>query len=441
MVELFVILILVLINGLLSGSEMAVVSARRAKLQAAAKGGSRNAQAVLELRHDPEQFLATVQIGITLVGAIAGAFGGSSLARVIEPTIAGIPGCTAIADEIAFGVVVVLITYLSVVFGELIPKSLALRHAERMAMTMARPVRALEILAKPLIWLLVKSSNLVLRPFHDSTNFVESKLTRDDIAAMLQEATSQSDLPPATRQVMERAVAFAGALVADVMIARRWVVVLPRDADEQALRHALLVAGHRRVPVHDARTDEVLGYVLREDVMARLWDRQPIEVAAMLRQPFFVPASMQADAALREMQVRRVHLAVVVDENGSFLGIVTLEDLLEELVGEIFHERDAAPTGEARREVDGAWLLPGLMPVREVERLTGIAFDGPRDVRTIGGLVVHLAGGDLPPQGATFAAVGATLQAIEVSARRVRSVRVRSGMRDDNEMTRSVARE
>ncbi|MFY9341750.1 MAG: hemolysin family protein [Planctomycetota bacterium] len=425
MFELLIILLLVLVNALLSGSEMAVVSARRGKLQASADGGSRSAKAVLRLRGDPEQFLATVQVGITLVGAIAGAFGGSAFAGVLTPLLARIPGCAEAADEIAFGVVVALITYLSVVFGELIPKSLALRHAEPIAMAMARPVQLLELLARPLIWLLVKSSNLVLRPFHDSTNFVESKLTRDDLAAMVSDATSQSDLTATTRQVLQRAIDFSGARVADVMVPRRWAVVLPKSADEQAIRHALLVAGHRRVPVYETAVDEIVGYVLREDVMALLWDKQPLSLAPVVRPPYFVPETMPADRALRELQARRLHLAIVVDEAGSFSGLVTLEDLLEELVGEIFNERDVEAPNAAKREADGAWLAPGLLGVREFHRLTGIDLDAPEDVRTIGGLMVHLAGGSLPAQGAVIAMPGVSLEAVEVSARRVRSVRVR----------------
>lgn len=425
MTELLIIVLLVLVNALLSGSEMAVVSARSPKLQAAADAGSRAARTVLALRRDPEQFLATVQVGITLVGALAGAFGGSSLARVVEPLIAGIPGCAQIAGELAFGAVVVLITYLSVVLGELIPKSLALRYAEPMAMMMARPVRVLELLAKPLVWVLVKSSNLVLRVFHDSTNFVESKLTRDDLAAMVSEATRQSDLPATTRQVLQRAMDFTAARVDDVMVPRRWVVTLSRDSDEHAVRDAMLGAGHRRVPVLDPNSDDILGYVLREDIMAQLWDRRPIDAKAAMRPAYFVPESMPAERAVREMQARRTQLAVVVDEGGAFSGIVTLEDLLEELVGEIFNERDNVPTTGLQREASGVWLVPGLSPVRETERETGLDLDAPDEARTVGGLMIHLAGGSLPEQGAIFSSGQGTLEAVEVSSRRVRSVRLR----------------
>jgi len=425
MFELLVILLLVLVNALLSGTEMAVVSARRAKLQAAAEAGSTRAAAVLRLRHDPERFLATVQVGITLVGAIAGAFGGASFKAVLQPFFAGLPGCAEIADDLAFGTVVALITFLSVVFGELIPKSLALRHAESMAVMMARPVLVLEWLARPVIWFLVKSSNLVLRPLNDSTNFVESRLSREDLAAMVSEATGQSDLPSDAAQVLARAIEFSSLSAADVMVPRRWVVAVPIHADEASLRQALLVAGHRRVPLYRQSLDDLTGYVLREDVMARLWDHQPLDLAAIERPAYFVPESMPASRLLRELQARRQQMAVVVDEAGSIAGIATLEDLLEELVGEIVNERDPVHADELRRQDDGTWLCTGQMSIRDFVRASGIEIEAPDDVRTLGGLMVHHNGGNIPAQGAVLDLPGGVrLTAIEGSVRRARRVQV-----------------
>jgi putative hemolysin len=426
MLEFLILLALVLLNAVLSGTEMAVVSARRSKLQSEADRGNRRARAALDLRTDPERFLATVQVGITLVGALAGAFGGATFAKVLEPWIAAIPGCEAAADEIAFGLVVAIITYLSVVIGELIPKSLALRHAETIAMAMAKPMRVLEAIASPIIWLLVKSSNLLLKPFHDSTNFVESKLTREDLAAMVTEATEQSDLPASARQVLERAVEFSSLRLADVMVHRRWVVALNKNADRKELRAALVDAGHRRVPVYEGAVDNVVGYVLRDDVMANLWDGTAIDVAALMRPAFFLPETTPAERALRELQSRHLHLAIVLDEHGGLCGIVTLEDLIEELVGEIFHERDIGVGDTIRKQADGSWLVQGAVDVREFERSSGIEIECPEDVRSMGGLLLHLAGGMLPAKDAKLQTTdGVVFEVVEVSARRVRLLRVR----------------
>ncbi|HEU4417993.1 MAG TPA: hemolysin family protein [Planctomycetota bacterium] len=426
MVELLTIFALILFNALLSGAEMAVVSSRRAKLQAAADRGSRRARAALRLRNDPERFLATVQIFLTLVGAIAGVYGGSALAGVLTPIVEQVPAFATVAQEVSKVLVVCLITYLSVVVGELIPKSLALRYAEPIATVLARPVQVLEVVARPMVWLLMRSSNLVLRAFHDSTTFVESKLAREDLAAMVSEATTQSELSPTTRRVFEHALEFSTLKVGDVMVPRRWVVALPKDASVTALKKALVAAGHRRVPVYEGSIDGIAGYLLRDDVLAVLWDGKPIDLPAMLRPAYFVPESMPAERALRELQARRLHLAVVVDEHGSVQGIVTLEDLLEELVGEIYNERDVETFDAAKKEADGAWLVQGNLDVRAFTRISGIDLDEPDEARSMGGLVVHLAGGSLPDKGAIFAAGnGTTLEAAEVSVRRVRMVRVR----------------
>ena len=426
--ELLVILGLTLLNALLSGAEMAVVSVRRARLLAAADAGSRRAEAVLALRKNPERFLATVQIGITLLGAIAGAFGGSSLAVVVKPWFEQLPVLAPYAKELSLALVVALITYLSVVLGELIPKSLVLRHAEPIALALAGPIQLLERLAAPLSWLLVKSSNVLLMPFRDSTNFMESKLTREDLAAMVSEAASQSELPQASQLMIERAVEFGTLRVGDVMVHRRSVVSLPKEAGQQAMRRAFVDAGHRRLPVHEGTLDNVIGYVLRDDVMARLWDGEPVDLPSILRPAYFVPESMTADRALRELQARRMHLAIVADEHGGIAGIITMEDLLEELVGEIFHEHDTGAADAAQRQADGSWIVQGSMAVRDFARASGLELDHPDEVRSMGGLVVHRAGGALPEQGSWFEADdGIALQAAEVSTRRVRLVRVRLG--------------
>lgn len=428
MFELLVILGLTLLNALLSGAEMAIVSVRRARLVAAADAGSRRAAAVLALRKSPERFLATVQIGITLVGAVAGTFGGSSVAGVVKPWFEQVAALAPYAGELSLTLVVVLITYLSVVLGELIPKSLALRHAEPIALALAGPVHLLERITSPVTWLLVRSSNLLLAPFRDSTNFMESKLSREDLAAMVSEATSQSELPPAAQLMIERAVEFGTLRVEDVMVHRRSVVSLPKDAGQQAMRRAFVDAGHRRLPVHEGTLDNVIGYVLRDDVMARLWDGEPVDLPAILRPAFFVPESMTAERALRELQSRRMHLAIVADEHGGIAGIITMEDLLEELVGEIFHEHDTGAADAALRQPDGSWTVQGSMAIRDFARASGLELDHPDDVRSMGGLVVHRAGGTLPEQGIWFeGADGVALQATEVSARRVRMVRVREG--------------
>jgi putative hemolysin len=424
MYELAVLFALILTGGILAGAEMAVVTVRRARLEQAAEGGSRRARLALHLRSNPERFLATVQVGITLIGAVAGAFGGASFAARLEPLLRDL-GCGDAAPEIAFAIVVAIVTFLSVVFGELVPKSLALRHAEHYALWVARPMLWLGWLARPVISLLTATSNAVLRLFADRTNFVEAKLTRDDLERMVEEATTAGDLDVRTGQLMTRALDFLSLRVDDVMVPRRQIVALPRDADAAAIRRALLDAGHRRVPVYDGSIDNIVGYLLREDVLVCLWDGRPIAIDELRREPFFVPQQLPAELALRELQQRRLHLAIVVEEHGGTAGLVTLEDLIEELVGEIFHERDAPQPKQVAQEAPGTFRLLGGAPLREVQRDLGLELPAPDDARTVSGLLVVLAGGRVPSAGERFTAPpDLEFEVVEASPRRVRSARL-----------------
>jgi putative hemolysin len=273
---------------------------------------------------------------------------------------------------------------------------------------------------------LVRSSNLVLGLFRDSTNFVESKLSREDLIAMVREAADQSDLSSSSRDMFRRAAEFPTLRVADVMVHRRDVVAIAADASPEALRQAIVERGHRRMPVYEGSLDHVIGYVLRDDVIPRLWDGKPIVLRELLRPARFVPENMPADRALRDLQARRAHLVIVADEHGGVAGIVTMEDLVEELVGEIFSENDVGVTETAKRQADGSWLVQGNLGIREFARLADLDLEGPDSVRSMGGLIVHLAGGMLPGQGDRFRWEGnVELEAVEVTARRVRLVRVR----------------
>jgi putative hemolysin len=423
--ELLALLGLVVIGGVLAGAEMAIVTVRRGRLEAAADKGSARARAALLLRRNPERFLATVQIGITMIGAMAGAYGGESLARPLESWLRNL-GCGDASPQVAFGAVMALVTYLSVVFGELVPKSLALRFADRYALLIARPMLLLGWLGRPVAWLLSASSNLVLRLFGDRTNFVEGKLGREDLQHLVAEASEAGGIDERTGQLVARALEFTQLRVADVMVPRRFVQAVPQHADEATLRAAMLDQGHRRVPVYAESIDHVVGYVLREDVLAKLWERQPLRTADLLREPFFVPTSMAAERALRELQQRRVHLAIVVEEHGGTAGLVTLEDLVEELVGEIFHERDAAPPRPIVREAVGVWRVLGSVPPRDLWHELRIDLEAPGEERTLSGLLVALAGDRVPAVGEHFQpAAGVDIEVVEASPRRVRAVRLR----------------
>lgn len=426
MIDLLILMLLILLGGVLAGAEMALVTARRGRLEQRAEEGSVRARAALQLRRHPERFLASVQVGITLLGAIAAAFGGSSLAGHLEAILRDV-GLGDASSEVAFAVVVAGITYLSVVFGELVPKSLALRFADGYALLIARPMLVIGWIVQPVAWVLTASSNLVLRLFGDRTNFVEGKLSRDDLEHMVEEASTQGGIDASTGRLMSRAIEFSQLRVQDIMVPRRFVASVPHDADAQALRSVMLDQGHRRVPVHETSIDRITGYVLREDVLRCLWDGRTPDIAALRREPYFVPEVMPAERALRELQTRRLHLAIVVDEHGGTAGLLTLEDLVEELVGEIFHEHDAK-TSPIQREAEGVYRLQGSLPLRDVWRELQVELPEHGEGRTVSGLLVALAGDRVPVAGERFpVGEGLELEVVDASQRRVRIARLHLG--------------
>jgi putative hemolysin len=423
LIELLVVLALVLASGAFAGAEIAVIALRRSRLSQLVEARRQGAGAVQALRDRPERFIATVQTGITVVGATAAAFGGAELSRRIAPAFAAVPGLAPHADTIALTLVVALVSYLSLVLGELVPKSLALRGAERYALLAGRPLLLLARVLRPVIWLLTASSNVVLRPFGDRTTFSESRLSAEELEQLVEEAGRAGSLDGPTAEIAARALALRGLTAGDVMVPRSRVVALPLDAPPEELKRLLLEEGRSRMPVYRGSLDQVVGYVVARDLAAMAWERQLIVLADLVRPVPFVPESAPAVKVLRDLQRRRTPIAAVVDERGGLSGLLTLEDLLEELVGEILEEADE-PEELVRREAGGAALVRGDAPVREVNRALGTDLPEGDDYTSVGGLCVALAG-TVPQQGARLTAPdGTTMEILDASPRVVRRLRI-----------------
>ncbi|AUX37445.1 MULTISPECIES: hemolysin family protein [Sorangium] len=425
LVELSIILALVLLNGVFAAAEISVVSLRGSRLEAMIGSGSSRARAVQRLRKDPERFLATVQIGITVVGAVASAFGGASVAEDLIPLIEPLPWLGPHADTVALGLVVALVSYLSLVLGELIPKSLALRFGEPYALWVAGPLLGLSRLARPLVWFLTASSNAVLRLFGDRTNFTESRLSPEEIQQLVDEAAESGAVDPNAGEIASRALDFAGLTAAQIMVPRSRIVALSRSAPDEEVQRVVLEKGHTRMPVHDGTIDNVIGYVNVKDIVAASWKRGRVVLQDIVRPAYFVTGTMRAVDLLNELRRRRTQLAIVVDENGTMSGIVTLEDLVEELVGEIYSEHDAAPPELIRAEADGSFLIDGQAPVREVNRELDLALPEGEGWSTVAGLCLELTG-RIPATGEVLRTPdGTTLEIADAIPRQVRRVRLR----------------
>lgn len=421
--ELLVILVLVLANGLFAGAEIAVISVRPSQVQQRLekKKHDRAARALLHLQQKPERFLATVQIGITLVSTAAAAFGGASIARSLVPMLERL-GFGSRADDVAFGVVVAGIAFLSLVIGELVPKSLALRYP-RYAYLVAPLLYGLSRIAKPLVWFLTFCSNLVLRLFGDKTSFTESRVTRDELQQLVKDAAKSGSMDPETSEIAARALELQDVAVAEVMVRPERIVAIPRDAPAREVRQILLEEGHSRMPVYDGERENFVGYVVARDVLAIAWESHLIVLEDILRPLMRVPTTAKATEVLRGMRHQRTQIAIVVDEVGAIAGMVTMEDLVEEVIGDIESER-VEEEPDVRIEPDGSALVPGWVPLRKLNRALQIGLPIERDCTTVAGLCLALA--LMVPQPGTKlnAPDGTTLEVLDASARRVRMVRV-----------------
>lgn len=437
---LWVILLLVLINGILAGAEIAIVAVRKTRVQQLVNENRRGARSVLFLRMHPERFLATVQVGITVIGATASAIGGQSLVAKITSELSSVDGLASWATELAFIVVVGGISFLSIVLGELVPKSLALRQGEKYALMIARPLTTLASLARPVVWVLTASSNLVLKLFGDRTSFTEVRVSTEELQQLLDEASASGSLDPRVSDIASRAIQFGELIAADVMVPRNQMVMLDRSAASTDVYSRLRQSVHSRFPVFADGFDNVVGYVAAKDVLSQTCTSTSNWIEFIRPVPF-VPDTMRAVDVLQDLQHRRMHLAVVVDEHGGIVGMLTTEDLIEELVGELFGEEERPTPAAYQRMQDGSVVVAGTMPVRDANR--ELALDLPEGElwTTIAGLFLAKAG-HLPAAGEKVRLpAGLELEAHDVSARQIRRIRLRgpSVLRDASAAQRTSA--
>src|SRR5687767_11361397 len=417
--EILIVFAFLLANGLFAGSEIAVLTVRKTRLRELIRRKDKRALAVKALRDQPERFLATVQIAITTVGTAAAAFGGAKLEHSLRPKFEAI----GLGAGASLAAVIVLIVFLELVVGELVPKSLALRYSDRYSFFVGRPLLLLSAIMRPLVWLLTVTSNLVLRFFGDKTTFTETRLSRDELQQLVEEAAKTGSIDPRASEIASRALGFGEVTVAEVMVPRTRVVALRRGAPSEEIQRVILEEGHSRMPVYDGSIDNIIGYVVARDVLALAWEKGLLVLEDILRPPHKVPESTRALDLLRELQRRRTQMAVVVDENGGLSGLVTAEDLIEELVGDIMSEDDV-PEQYFVREPSGTILVQGWAAVRKVNRDLHLDLPVGKDQTTIAGLCMSLAQA-IPQAGERLTTDNGTiLEVIEASPRRVRRVRI-----------------
>lgn len=418
LVETIALFLLILVNGALAMSELALVSSRRSRLEHQATQGSRGSQAALRLIDDPGRFLATVQIGITLVGIVAGAFGGATLGRRIGDWLNEIPWISPHGQLVGMTVTVAAITYLSLILGELVPKRVALAQPERTASLVARPIEVLSKIAIPAVWVLHASTESVLKALRLS-GVRETTITEDEVKSLIAEGTQAGVFVPQEQEMIEGVLRLADRSVRVIMTPRANVVWVDVSSDRDAILG--MVEAHRfsRLLVCDGTLDRPIGFVHTKDLLPGALRKGDVTALRSLTGPLLcVTDRTPVLRLLSRFKKEGIHNAVVVDEYGMTEGVVTLTDVIEAIAGDL-PERGEANEAQMVRRDDGSWLADGMTPTDEVESATGI--DMGDEVETLAGFVLeHLE--RIPETGAHFECGGARFEVVDMDGNRIDKV-------------------
>lgn len=420
-VGIVVILVMLLANGVLALSETALVSARKARLQQRAEDGDPGARVALELAGSPSHFLSTVQIGITLVGILAGAFGEATLADGLAAGFSRVAWLEPYSKALATGTVVVVLTYLSLIIGELVPKRLALDFPEAIASAMARPMRALSRLASPAVHLLSRSTDLVLR-LAGVRPSAEPPVTEEEINILIAQGARAGVFEPTEQDIVERVFRTADRQVGELMTPRRRIVWVDVDDPPEESWRKMAASGHSYFPVYQDNRDNVLGLASVKLLWGRLVTGQPADLKTCLLKPLVVPETMPAFQVLEQFKQTGKHLALVVNEYGGTEGLLTLIDVVEALVGDLPSIEQPAEAQVVQRE-DGSWLADGMLTVDEFLELLHLELpeEDRGDYQTLGGFVMAELG-RLPAAGDRFDWEGFRFEVVDMDGHRVDKV-------------------
>jgi len=423
--ELSIIVLLILGNGFFAGAELALVSARRGRIAQLAAAGDKRAHLVEQLQADPHRFLATVQIGVTLVGTMASAIGGAAAVEVLKPVLQQAPLVVVrnAAEPLALLLVVGLIAYLSLILGELVPKALALEYAERMALGVARPINFFSRTGGLAVAFLTLSSKTVLALLGVKSKGEQAFITKEEIRHLVAESRESGEVSPDEQVFIHNIFEFTQTQVREVMVPRPRIVGLDLDSPRQEIIQTILDNRFSRYPVYRADIENVIGFIHAKDLLGQVVTNPEVSLDRMVRPATFVPEAKRIDVLLRDMQQRRQQMVLVVDEYGGLSGLVTTEDLLEELVGEIEDEHDDDEPRRIKRLSGGEYLVDALLSLNDVEELLDVSFSDELPCDTLAGLILHLLG-HFPESGERVTWEDYLLTCVEVTPTAIRSVKI-----------------
>jgi putative hemolysin len=423
-IELLCIVALTLANGLLAMSEIAIVSARKMRLRQYAAGGDPRGQIALQLAAEPSRFLSTVQIGITLVGILAGALGGATIAKELGAAFGRIAFLAPYSEALGLAIIVLGITYLSLVIGELVPKRLALNNAEKIALAVAVPMERLSTLSSPIVRLLSLSTDAVLRLLGTRPSS-EPPVTEEEVEFMIDEGTQAGIFERMERDIVRRVFRLGSRRISNLMTHRTEIVWLDLDDPPHEIVDRMIRGTHARYPVARGSLDNILGIVQVRDLLAQSLATQPLDLKAILHSPVFVPESAEVLDALERFRESRLPMALVVDEHGGLEGLLTINDLLEAIVGDM-PQFDDEVEPEVIQRPDGSWLLDGALPInefKEIFQFDTLPGEAEGHFETVGGFVMAFLG-RIPTAADRFEWRGMCFEVMDMDGRRVDKVLV-----------------
>jgi putative hemolysin len=423
--EISLIFFLILANGFFAASEIAIIATRKSRIDTLLEKGVKSAAAVARLKSDPDRFLATVQIGVTLVGTLASAIGGAAAIEFIKPSIQSleIPWLARWGESVAVLLVVLPIAYLSLVLGELVPKSLALRFSERIGILVAPSIDFLSRLTSFPVKLLTASSNGVLWLFGGKDAGAASFISEEEIKSLIREGTAKGIFDETERDLIHSVFEFVDTPVKAVMVPRTEIHAVEVNTSPDEVLRSFVESGFSRIPVYEGEMDRVVGILYIKDVIRAVQEKRDFRVRDHLQTPFFVPSSIPISQLLKELQRKRIAMAIVVNEFGEIEGLATLEDLVEEIVGEIRDEYDREERGPVERLPDGSMVIQGSALLKDLKVDYNLPFEESPDYLTLAGFVLAKLR-RIPRGGERVEHNGYRLTIVDMEGRRILKVKL-----------------
>jgi putative hemolysin len=423
--EIFGVLVLILLVGFFSASEVAVLSTRKSRMQELAEDGNRKAATVLNFQSNPEQFLATIHVGVIFSLTLASGIGGVMGFQHLVPALAASETrwISEGSNWISLGIIAISIAFFVVAFGELVPKSLALRFPERIALQVAQPVQILATIFRYPVKFLTGASNLALAPFKDQTTFTESRISEEEFKLMLEEGTKTGVIDKTEHELIESIFEFTDTTAKEVMIPRPDVVALNINMQREDAVRKVLDEGYSRMPVYKDTIDNIVGIIYTKDILGLMEYKNLIIIQDILRPAYFVPETKKISALMRELQKSKHHMAVVIDEFGGTAGIITMEDILEEIVGEIHDEYDEE-VKDVESSADGSFLVNARMSIHDFNERFRVELPQTEEYETMSGFL-HKQTGRIPEMNEEIRFESYSFTIVKKSQRRIRLVKVK----------------